>query len=1212
MPFLKSAMNFVNNVTSDQGFVGTNVDLGSQKLYVNRTIAEGGFGVVYEAVETKTGESYALKRLLATESSKSKEIIQEIKTLKKISHHPNIITFISGSFISKAESGQPYDEYLLCTEFCAGGQLTNVMRSLGSLSVNQVIQIFFQTCSAVQHLHKQQPPIIHRDLKIENILFTKNGELKLCDFGSATTSSHKPDHTWTALKRAQVEDEILSNTTPMYRTPEMIDMYSNYPINEMQDIWALGCILYLMCFEKHPFADSAKLAILNANYVIPSRDQKYIIFHSLIKAILQINPNNRPPAAVICEQLREFASLKNVDPKQPLHEIKSLNITSSQTDTAAPESDFEKNQESASQQGGNGNGSGLMNMFKGGASKLMNNIMDTVSNYTKTDLDFDYITPRIAVMSCPAEGLQSPLSNNVETVATFLDEQHGKNYIIFNLTSRQYNVARFSNRVAQSGWPSQGVPRLHVLLFTCNQIIKWLHKSPQNVAIIHCNDGRQQSALAVCALFIMCTVFTKAEDALYFFNSKRSIPEISASCRRYLQYVKQVCDRLRSDDPTATHPIMHDYQVRVDRLLMTPVPLFNRQRSGCRPYVEVHVADKRLATTCGDYETIRPFMSSEKKATVELGTVVGGTSNHDVTLSLYHARQLFGGKLQNAKMTNVKMFNFTFNTCLLPVGTVKLHLSRYDLDGMSGVEDKVPSGFQLTIDVSMADARPLDQSLAHRKLLESCRSSVRDISSTFLFGAGVTNIPHDMDDSESEHLSIHYEIDPKRRTVKQPQVSPPEAPSKQQLASQNPQLPQVQQETKPDPTQCMEADLLGLGEASDAQQQSSSKSGDLDEIVDRVRASTISSDETSLIDIGEPAPSSTIQQPASSNTFDPFASFTSQPAPTPATQQTAPRATATKPIESGSLDPFAMFSAQSAANENEKKKPDAAAAGGNVVMGSFDPFFSSTNQKATNNTLGGDDLINSWSNTNLSAASNNKPSMRPAAAPSQPTNKQPANSDPFGDLGGFSWDSKPAPSKPTNSSSGGGLSFTTTSASKQQQQPVAQSKQQKPPTSTAPTKPNYNASAFSMTSGWKSNVKPQVKENAFDDLLSTSGFSVTKQGSDGGRKKMSELKREAQTANVDPEKVKIMDWIEGKERNVRALLSTLHTVLWEGETRWKPIGMHQLVQANDVKKVYRKACLLVHPDKTAGTTHAEYAKLIFMELNDAWADFEEKGMQNLF
>lgn len=57
-----------------------------------------------------------------------------------------------------------------------------------------------------------------------------------------------------------------------------------------------------------------------------------------------------------------------------------------------------------------------------------------------------------------------------------------------------------------------------------------------------------------------------------------------------------------------------------------------------------------------------------------------------------------------------------------------------------------------------------------------------------------------------------------------------------------------------------------------------------------------------------------------------------------------------------------------------------------------------------------------------------------------------------------------------------------------------------------------------------------------------------------------------------------MDWTSHKERNIRALLCTLHTILWEG-TRWSECGMHQLVTPADVKKMYRKACLAVHPDK---------------------------------
>lgn len=102
--------------------------------------------------------------------------------------------------------------------------------------------------------------------------------------------------------------QIAKNTTPMYRAPEMLDLYQNYPINELSDVWvrffldffhgllqslfsmrfkqfcsqALGCILYLLCFNEHPFEDSAKLRIINANYCIPPSDTDYTVFHDLI------------------------------------------------------------------------------------------------------------------------------------------------------------------------------------------------------------------------------------------------------------------------------------------------------------------------------------------------------------------------------------------------------------------------------------------------------------------------------------------------------------------------------------------------------------------------------------------------------------------------------------------------------------------------------------------------------------------------------------------------------------------------------------------------------------------------------------------------------------------------------------------------------------------------------------------------------------------
>jgi cyclin G-associated kinase len=119
-----------------------------------------------------------------------------------------------------------------------GGRLyERVVHRTKPLEVEQVIQIYYQICQGVKHMHKQEPPIIHRDLKVENCLLTSTGFIQLCDFGSATTKVYLPDETWSVKKRDYVEDEMTKVTTPMYRAPEMLDTYNNHPINEQVDIW---------------------------------------------------------------------------------------------------------------------------------------------------------------------------------------------------------------------------------------------------------------------------------------------------------------------------------------------------------------------------------------------------------------------------------------------------------------------------------------------------------------------------------------------------------------------------------------------------------------------------------------------------------------------------------------------------------------------------------------------------------------------------------------------------------------------------------------------------------------------------------------------------------------------------------------------------------------------------------------------------------------
>ncbi|EFA79081.1 putative protein serine/threonine kinase [Heterostelium album PN500] len=165
---------------------------------------------------------------------------------------------------------------------------------------------------AVAYMHSQSPPVIHRDLKVENVLLDEEtGIYKLCDFGSAIVGvvhlNNKSDMT-------VAEEDIAKHTTPQYRPPEMIDLYRSKVINEKVDIWALGCLLYKLLFYTTPFEEAGSLGILNGNYQIPTPTSYSNEMISLIRYMLHPEVDTRPDIYYITNEVCRLRGIPQIFP----------------------------------------------------------------------------------------------------------------------------------------------------------------------------------------------------------------------------------------------------------------------------------------------------------------------------------------------------------------------------------------------------------------------------------------------------------------------------------------------------------------------------------------------------------------------------------------------------------------------------------------------------------------------------------------------------------------------------------------------------------------------------------------------------------------------------------------------------------------------------------------------------------------------------------
>ncbi|KAM6040633.1 AP2-associated protein kinase 1 isoform 2-T2 [Chlamydotis macqueenii] len=270
------------------GYIGRVFSVGRYQVTVDEVLAEGGFAIVF-LVRTNNGMKCALKRMYVNNEYDLQVCKREIQIMRDLSGHKNIVGYIDSS-INSVSSGDVW-EVLILMDFCRGGQVVNLMnqRLQTGFTENEVLQIFCDTCEAVARLHQCKTPIIHRDLKVENILLHDRGHYVLCDFGSATNKFQNPQ---TEGVNA-VEEEIKKYTTLSYRAPEMVNLYSGKLITTKADIWALGCLLYKLCYFTLPFGES-QVAICDGNFTIPDNSRHSQDMHCLIRYMLEPDPDKRP------------------------------------------------------------------------------------------------------------------------------------------------------------------------------------------------------------------------------------------------------------------------------------------------------------------------------------------------------------------------------------------------------------------------------------------------------------------------------------------------------------------------------------------------------------------------------------------------------------------------------------------------------------------------------------------------------------------------------------------------------------------------------------------------------------------------------------------------------------------------------------------------------------------------------------------------------
>jgi serine/threonine protein kinase len=256
------------------------LDLQVGKYEIQTLLGKGATGTVYLAKDTFTGKQVALKTIEPEVfhdpefGAVYKAQFQNEASLAGKIRHPHIVTIYDA--VVAEDSGH------IAMEVVSGGDLSQYVKPEALLPAADVLQIGFKCCGALDYAYREQG-IVHRDIKPANIMVTKDGDVKIADFGAAFLRKSKTTQT-TAMG------------SPFYMAPEQIE---GKDLNFHSDMYSLGVVLYELLTGKRPFQASSIEAlvqqILMEEPAAPSKLRKGLppIVDNVVMRAMKKRPDQR-------------------------------------------------------------------------------------------------------------------------------------------------------------------------------------------------------------------------------------------------------------------------------------------------------------------------------------------------------------------------------------------------------------------------------------------------------------------------------------------------------------------------------------------------------------------------------------------------------------------------------------------------------------------------------------------------------------------------------------------------------------------------------------------------------------------------------------------------------------------------------------------------------------------------------------------------------